>query len=251
MSYAVHFMLSWGLSAPLTVPKGTKQRLLDHVAGVERLLNLKRVASTQRYRSEGDTKANGPDYPDRWDYFDRDWSDIEDELLCKTIEDHNAWVVFTFEQFQLWAKTPFTPTAFIKESEVLTPEDAREIWPGFEKLTVPVERWSGDYYRARMEHLFEVMRGRPSCGVTFDAKPLSQQQAGAVIRLFSEYLDAEDLRLEVVQSPGRGFNGLDRLASLSYDDGGYWCDGCSKTIDYHFIGQCERRKCPLKSEDES
>lgn len=245
MSYDVHFMFSWGLSAPLTVPAGTKQRLLDHVAHVERVLELKRTPC-----AEGNTKAYGPNYPDHWDHWKRDWSEIDDELLCKTILDHNDWVVYTHHQFGEWAKKPFTPTAWIKESEILTPEDAREIWPGFEKLAVPPERWSRDYYRSRMEHVYEVMRGRPEEGVTFDAKPLSQQQANAVINIFEQYLDTHYLRLSVVQSPGRGFNGQDRLAS-SYDGGYDYCDGCFKPIDFDCVGECRKRGCPLLKEANS
>lgn len=252
MSYAIHFSLSSGLAAPLTVPKGTKQRLLDHVSGVERILKLKR---TKPY-SQHDRDAGHPDY---WESFGRwkDWADIDDELLCETVRHHNAWVAETYEWFAIWSNEPFSVPVKrtnqnclywnVTEVETITPEDAREFWPGFAKLDVPIGRWSGDYYRNRMEHLYEVMRGRPEEGVTFDAVALTQQQAGAVINLFSGYLDASDLRLDVVQTPGRGFNGQDRLAS-SYDGGYSWCGGCFKPIDYDCIGECKKRGCPLLKE---
>ena len=251
MSYAVHFMFSWGLATPLTVPKGYTAGLRAHVAGVEGALNLTRIKPF----GEADREAG---HPDHWDSFHREkaWEDIDDDLLCETIVRHNAWVIQTYKEFGMWAQTPFAPGQrtndnqlywYIKESETLTPEDAREIWPGFQQLTVPVERWSRDYYRNRMEHLYEVMRGRPEEGVTMDAKPLSQEQAGAIINLFSTYLDAHDLRLDVVQSPGRGFNGQDRLAS-SYDGGYDYCDKCFKPIDFDCVGQCKKRGCPLLKE---
>ena len=67
----------------------------------------------------------------------------------------------------------------------------------------------------RMEHVYEVLRGHESEGVTFDAKALTPKQAAAVIRMLEPYLDAHDMRLEVPR-------GYDYLASS--DDGGYdWC----------------------------
>jgi hypothetical protein len=252
MSYAVHFSFSLGLSVPLTVPKGTKQSLIDHVAEVERVLELKRI----KPYSQHDRDAG---HADHWDSFGREkaWADIDDELLCKTVQHHNAWVVETYKWFGIWAKEPFSVPVkrtnenclywYVTEVETITPEDAREFWPGFTTLDVPVERWSRDYYQNRMEHLYEVMRGRPQEGVTFDAKALTEQQAGAVINLFSEYIDLHDIRLEVVQSPGRGFNGQDRIAS-SHDGGYTWCDGCFKPIDYDCIGECKKRGCPLLKE---
>jgi hypothetical protein len=91
-----------------------------------------------------------------------------------------------------------------------------------------------------MEHLYEVMRGRESNGVTFDVKPLTEKQAAQVINLFSEFLDPDDLRLNVP-------DGRDYLASSA--DGGYeWCDKCFKPIAEDDTS-CRRRKCPLREED--
>ena len=251
MSFAVHFSFSWCLSKPLTVPAGTKAKALSHVNEVERILGLKQV-----HPGDGNIEAYGTNYPAHWDYFGRDFSEIDEDLLCKTVEDHNAWVRFMYERFEEWAKTPFVPTANIKESEELTPEDAREFWHGFETITLDPKFWNRDYYRARMESLYEVMRGRDSEGASWDGnKPLTQQQAGNVIRLFEQFLDPDDMQLEVVQSPGRGFNGQDRLAS-SYDGGYTWCSGddpkhqgCFKPIDYDCIGECRRKNCPLLAEE--
>ena len=85
MSFAVHFSFSWSLSKTLTVPAGTKAKALAHVQEVERILNLKQVPP-----SEGNIEANGRNYPAHWDYFGRDFSQIDEDLLCKTVEDHNA-----------------------------------------------------------------------------------------------------------------------------------------------------------------
>jgi hypothetical protein len=251
MSFSVHFSFSWGLSKALVVPAGTKAKALAHVQEVERILGLKQVPP-----GDGNIEANGPNYPAHWDYFGRDFSRIDEDLLCKTVEEHNAWVRFMYQQFEEWAKKPFVPTKTTK-SEKLKPADAREFWHGFEIITLDAKFWNRDYYRARMESLYEVMRGRDSEGASWDGnKALTQQQAGNVIRLFEQFLDPDDMRLEVVQSPGRGFNGQDRLAS-SYDGGYEWCSGddprdrgCYKPIDYDCIGDCRRRNCPLKREPE-
>lgn len=243
MSFSVYFDFSWCLAKTLTVPAGTKKDAMDHVNEVQRLLNLKLEPPY-----EGNIKACGELYPAHWDTWKRTgcWDKLDDDLLCKTVESHNVWVRAMYKKFAEYAKKPFVATQR-SGTEELTPADARDFWHGFEILEVPVSRWSIDYYRTRMEALYEVMRGRSEEGTILDSKPLSQQQAAAVIRLFEQYLDNHDLRLDVVQSPGRGFNGQDRIAS-SYDGGYSYCDGCYKPIDYDCIGDCLRRKCPLKRE---
>lgn len=243
MSFCVHFSFSWCLAKTLTVPAGTKTQALDHVNEVQRLLNLELEPPYK-----GNLEAYGDLYPSHWDTWKRNerWEKLDDKLLCDTVEQHNRWVRSMYENFGQYAEKPFVATPHVGTEE-LTPADAREFWHGLTVLEVPVERWTRDYYRARMEALYEVMRGRPEEGMDFDAHPLSQQQAAAVIRLFEQYVDGHDLRLDVVQQPGRGFNGLDLLAS-SYDGGYAYCDGCFKAIDPDSIGDCKRRKCPLMLE---
>ncbi|HEA67728.1 MAG TPA: hypothetical protein ENI07_13020 [Desulfobacterales bacterium] len=86
------------------------------------------------------------------------------------------------------------------------------------------------------------MRGQESDGITFDEiPPLTPEQAGQVIVLFSEYLDTADIRLEVP----RGHN---RLASS--DDGGYlWCEKCG-AVTYEDAEDCDTDGCPLRAEFE-
>lgn len=141
--------------------------------------------------------------------------------------------------FGQWSKKP------VDDGEELTPEDAKRFWFGLRELSVPVYKWTADYYRDRMEHVYEVLRGREHEGVTLDKemkeKPLTPRQAAAVIRLFSEYLDPADLRLDVPWD-------CDYLASSS--DGGYeWCDMCCRPIAPENIGGCRRRGCPLQQEE--
>jgi hypothetical protein len=124
----------------------------------------------------------------------------------------------------------------------MTPNDAQEFWFGFQELEVAPARWTLDFYRNRMEHLYEVMRGKENEGVSFDVKALTPKQAAQVINLFSTYLDSHDLRLDVPKD-------RDYLAS-SYDGGYTWCDKCFAAIAEDGRGECRRRKCPLRDEDD-
>ena len=238
MSFHAFFSFSSGLSAPLSVPKGTKQSYIEHIQHVEKTLGLKRT----KYK----------DHPIHWDRFKRDISKVDDKVLCEAVQEHNAWVRKCYENFRFWSKHPFTvgkghqdkgpnrayPIGW--ESEQVTPEDAQLFWHGFEMLDVPVDKWTREYYVNRMELLYEVMRGRDSEGVSFDEKPLTEKQAAAVIRIFDQYLDAHDTRLDVPR-------GRDYLASSS--DGGYdWCEKCCCAVHPDDIGDCTKKKCPLLEE---
>jgi hypothetical protein len=218
MSFRLFFELSTGLTATVTVPHGTLQRLIAHVEEIERTLKLKRV----RYKEN----------PAHWDR--NNFSGIPDELLCKTVDEHNRLVIWFYQQLLEWNKTP------VADGEPLTPEDAQQFWHGLTRLNIQPHRWTREYYVARMESLYEVMRGRESDGVTFDEKALTPKQAAAVVRVFDQYLDKHDMRLEVP-------NGHDHLAS-SYDGGYHWCEKCGP-MKWDDAMDCKRRKCPLIAEN--
>lgn len=219
MSYQVFFSFSTGLTAPLTVPVGTKAGILRHVSDVEQTLELKLVR-----------RELNPGY---WDYRDR-FEGVDDETLCSTVIRHNEWVRWLYDRVADWAKEPATGN-----TEVITPEDAQAFWHGLTLLEVDTARWTKEYYRERMDHLYEVMRGREDQGVTFDEKALTPKQAASVIRLFSVYLDTNDIRLDVPK-------GGDRLASS--DDGEYdWCERCGAVWPDDAEG-CQKRKCPIREE---
>jgi hypothetical protein len=221
MSFHVFFSFSSGLSAPLNVPQGTKQSYIEHVEHVEKTLGLKQT----KYK----------DNPIHWDNFRRNLSKIDDKVLCETVQEHNDWVRCSYDKFEEWSKNPVK-----KNAEQITPEDAQLFWHGFETLEVPVEKWTREHYVNRMEHLYEVMRGRDSEGVSFDEKPLTGKQAAAVIRIFDQYLDAHDMRLDVPRD-------RDYLAS-SYDGGYDWCEKCCCAVHPDDIGGCTKKKCPLREE---
>lgn len=247
MSYHVFFALSTGLKNPILVPQGTLKVCQDHVARVERVLGFE----VTRYK----------DNPAYWKSTTPRCG-VHDETFCKVAKEHNEWVRWFYGRLCEWCEaTPENPPKgawyagfnldkdprlmvdnYGKPSpppDTLTPEDAQTFWRGLQIIDVPVERWTEDYYRNRMEHLYEVMRGREHEGVTFDERALTPKQAAAVIGLFEEYLDDHDLRLEVP-------NGCDYLASSS--DGGYdWCEKCGPMNPDHVPG-CRRKACPLRAE---
>lgn len=220
MSYHVFFAFSSGLRKPLKAPKGTHAAILKHVQEVEATLNLK----TTQYK----------DNPKHWDSVKLAWQDIDDDVLCKTVESHNDFVRRLYHDMAKWSESP------VNGGEKITPAMAAEWWHGLEILSVPTSRWTRDYYRARMECLYEVMRGRETDGITWDSKvPLSPDQAANVIGLFAEFLDDHDLRLDVPR-------GHDYLAS-SYDGGYEWCEKCG-AVCYDDAIDCKRRGCPLRKE---
>ena len=221
MSVQVFFAFSSGLAVTLKVPTGTKQALLTHVEEVEAILGLKR----SKYK----------DNPVHWDHWDPEYRagfpKVDDELLCKTVGSHNDWVRHTYRKFGEWSAHP------VEGGEEITSEEAALFWHAFQELSVAPRRWTADYYRSRMESLYEVMRGRESEGVSFDVKALTPAQASAVIRIFEPFLDSHDLRLEAP-------HGHDYLAS-SYDGGYSWCDKCFRAMTPDDGACCPRRKCPL------
>ncbi len=222
MSFNVFFDFSVGLKKSLRVPAGTKASLLAHVVAVETTLGIERT----RYK----------DNPIHWggEAYRRGFPDVDNKILCRTAEDHNRWVRWTFDRFQEWSAKP------TERGELLKPADAAEFWHGLERLRVEPARWTPDFYRARMDELYEAMRGRDAAGMIFDAKTLTPKQASAVINLFDPYLDVGDLRLDVPK-------GYDHLLPSGAHEGGYdWCEKCG-AIDPHDDG-CRKRGCPVAAE---
>jgi hypothetical protein len=204
------FSLSTGLRDSIRAPRGTFERIMSHVKGVENALGIKR--------------AKYLDNPEQWSI--PSFENISDETLCETVEFHNEWVRRLHRSFVEWSANP------PMDAEEITPEQAERFWPGLETIEVPVTRWTQKYYVARMQHLFSVMTtGEEEDGVIFDAKKLTPRQAEAVIVLFEQYIDSHDTRLAV---PKGG----------DYLTGDYeWCELCCAAI---VDGPCRKRKCPLK-----
>lgn len=217
MAYHMFFEFASGLAQTVKAPKGTKDSIVAHFAKVETKLDMQ-------------TPGGGS----KWHWFNvRDAvSRADDEVLCEIASNHNAFVRRLYERLGEWSKTP------VKGGEQITPRFMKRYWDGLTNIEVPMSKWTDDYYRERMEHLYEVMRGRESEGVRFDEKPLTERQAAQVINIFS-FLDPGDLRLDVPK-------GCDYLASSS--DGGYdWCEKCGAILPE--VGDnCRKRACPIRAE---
>lgn len=223
MSYCVLFDFSTGLSAPLTVPLGTKEQCLERVNSVERTLGIKRT----QYE----------DNPPHWDHWDDEYRQgfpsVDDKTLCDTAEEHNGWVRWLYGRLAEWSENP------VAGGELLTPEDATEFWPGLRMVSVSPERWTDSYYQERMQGIYETMRGRGSEGMSIDdITPLSPEQANAVICLFSQYLDTGDIRLEVMKD----------CDHLSNSNEYRWCEKCGAVDPYRF---CDNEGCPLNEDEDS
>ena len=153
MSYHVFFSFSSGLEKRIRVPAGTKKGIIEHIEKVEKVLGLKRT----QYEKN----------PIHWDGFDSQFTQgfpgVDDEILCDTVLEHNAWVRRCYLDFSDWSEKPFKSSKGHK-GEWITPKDADKFWHGFQQLEVGASRWTPDYYIAQMEHLYEVMRGRESEG---------------------------------------------------------------------------------------
>jgi hypothetical protein len=216
MSHHVFFMFAEGLAKPMRVPKGTRERMLAHVAEVERTLQLK----TEKYLNN----------PPHWTSESTRFKGIDDKIVCRAVEDHNRMVRWFY---RILSEASGKPKG--KDTELLTPKQAAEFWHGLQILEVDPDRWTADYYRERMEEMYEVLRGRPTNGTAFDAKALNTKQANAVICLFSQYLDSHDIRLEV---PWQRDHLVD---SEEYR----WCERCGAiAIDDVFESDDDNLKCP-------
>lgn len=224
MSYQTFFMFAQGLAKPVRVPRGTVEAMRTHVADVTKVLGFK----VEKHK----------DNPAHWRKKEPG-KKVTDAKYCCTVDEHNRLVRRFYDDLAKWSHTILKG----EDSEVMTVEDAVSFWHGLELLEVPPSRWTKRFFRERMECLFEVMRGRPVEGVTFDAKALTSKQAAAVVNLFSAYLDDHDLRLDCP-------NGRDQLKS-SFDGGYTWCEKCGPVDEGDFsdkVENCSRQKCPLKAE---
>ena len=218
MSFRVYFSMSTGLSKPITVQQGTLAKIEARVHLTEEGLGLEVV----QYK----------DNPKYWKSTKKPKDGISDEVYCQIAESHNRFIRWLYHHFEQHKEKPFP------EGETITPEQSSEFWHGLQEIDVPVERWSRDYYVARMEEMYESLRGRGE-GFTLNSKPLTERQTADVICLFGQWLDTHDCRPDVPK-------GHDYL-STSDDGGYYWCEKCGAVTEQD-AANCTKRKCPIKEE---
>lgn len=218
MSQRVFFALSTSVLHPITVPKGTITKIKERIDFVEKTLGLE----TEQYK----------DNPPHWKNTNPK-DDVSDDLFCQVAEDHNYFVRRLYDTIARCSEKP------AEDGEILTPEESATFWHGLRIIDVPINRWTRDYFVARMEAYYESMRGREAEGIIFDAEPLTPEQADAVMNIFSFILDAHDVRLSVPK-------GHDYLAS--FDDGGYeWCTQCG-AVTFGHVDRCREEGCPARAD---
>lgn len=199
MSFRSFFDFSVGFAKSLYFRTGTYNRVLMQVNETERKLGIRR----EYYGGCC-----------RWSLWPSLVSNqVSDEEYCLAVEEHNEMVRWFYDECDK-AKTRKTK----ERPERITPDMAQGVWLGLRQLGVPPERWSYEYYQARMQAMYSAMRGRESEGIVFDSKPLTVEQARDVIVLFATYLDRHDIRLDVCR-------GHDHLTN-SYSEGYFWCEKC-------------------------
>lgn len=203
MSFFVYFDFSVGFNTTLFFRKGTYERVLLAVNETERRLGIRR----EYY--EGSC---------RWNHWPLVAKTVSDKDYCDAVEKHNSIVRWFYEEC-----SKASNEATKQRPEAISPDMATNLFIGLQQLTVPVQKWTYEYYQARMEAIYDTLRGRPEEGMTFDSEPLSIEQARDVVVLFAQYLDSHDIRLEVCK-------GHDSLTN-SYSEGYFWCSKCG-AVDY-------------------
>lgn len=198
MSFKVFFDLSTGFKCDLYFRPGTFDRVHQTINSTERRLGIRR----EYYRGVCRWKSRPLVNPQT--------SDTE---YCDAVEEHNATVHWFYDAC---CKATTKPTETLTEK--ITPKMAQNLFIGLRQLDVPPERWTREYYQARMDSIYETLRGRQSEGMSLNSDPLTIEQARDVIVLFSQYLDRYDIRLDVCR-------GEDTLTD-SYSDGYFWCTKC-------------------------
>ncbi len=224
MSYHVLFDLSIGLSKPITVPRGTLENILAHIHWAEQELGLIIEENPQSQSGKKYYRNHQPK------------EGVSDETFCQVAEKHYQFIRELYQEFADCSQTPCV------EGETITPEESEKFWYGLTTIEVPVERWTMEYFRARMEEIYDVLRGNSSLlksNIFFDSKALTARQAAEVIGVFSAFLDKWDLRLDVPKD-------RDYLAS-SYDGGYYWCEKCGAVTEED-AARCRKRGCPIRKE---
>jgi hypothetical protein len=204
MSYTFGLNLAQGIIKDITVPKGTKESIWKHIETMEKdIPHLIKVENENYIRWE--THNIFKDI--------KTW-DKENDRLCSVILDHNN---FCWKIHNLLGKC--SETTIDGDNEILTNDEFVKFIYGLQTINVEPERWSREYFLAEMNDIYEVLRGRDCKGRFLDCEPLSIKQCSQVFTLFSEYLDNDDMRLNIP----KGYDEL--MESDSYDGNGYfWCE---------------------------
>jgi hypothetical protein len=241
MSIETRFKFTQGLLKPIEVKAGTLAMIESHKAMLVEVFGLSGDPSQWHWTISSKLRTRCVPSSHRMDLVParEDDAGLLTDKHVRAISCAHRRLVDV-----VWARIATDQAAPLgEEPETITVEQAAEFWPVLSlSIDVPFWRWTAEHYHDRMEHAYEVMRGRSSEGVHFDEEPLTIRQANAAIRIFSQWMDEHDVRLEVP-------NGHDMLKRS--DTGGYdWCEHCGAIDEYEVrseVSGCERGKdCPLR-----
>jgi len=227
-SMAVFFTFATGIKNPITVPLGLLAHCQEHVRYVEEALGLelgepyrdnpRHWKRRDEARCEHDKVlcivASDHNAWIRWlhDSLGRWASEPEwwtkpvpggrmalwgaDRPLVETFD----WGTRVTSRYHCALLVPLNPDR-TPQTEVLTPEQAQTFWHGLQAIDVPVGRWTEEFYRDRMDHLYEVLRGREHEGASIDCDPLTPEQVADVVWLLDTggYIPSGGLDLDVPQ----------------------------------------------------
>jgi len=223
VSFKLFFDLAESFMEPIMVPAGTYKKILNQIESVENELGFKREKHEDN----------------QWHWQETLKDDVSDATFCEVVWSHNAFVRSLHDNLRKWAAEK--PDG---ETEIITVEQSRDFFPGLRQLSVPYERWTEDYFEEKLENIYDIMRGRNRDGVSFDAEPLSEEQAAGVVLLFQEYIVGHERFPKNYDVP----RGCDYLAD-SEDTA--WCEQMGFCVHPNDVGECDGcnvEKCDIYCE---
>ena len=250
MPFKTYFLFRIRMSEPITAPKGTLKSMRDHIGWYRdwrALLASHGVWPKPLAEKEKDTRRV-------WNEEVHDnlleMGTLEEnhtphrlrEMLCRVAMEHNAWVIRIYEDFNEWVENP--PKG---ETETLVPEDMEDVYSVLHDnlIEVPVEHWSEEYYRDRMDVFYGALRGETDGEMLFadSENPLTPRQIDGVINLIAPWLDHYRVDLCVCRGDDE----------LSDSKDSYWCARCGEHIHEDALDEtasdCPNgRDCSLRSE---
>lgn len=157
------------------------------------------------------------------------------DILVNAIYDWNETTKWFW-----WSIKKFKETDINRWRHVeITPAQVQDWIVFLDEIEVPSQYWTPYFYEETMSNLFNAM----TCGedkysnIIITGKRFSITQAEAIIRLFSSFLDTNDVRLNVPD--GHGFLTSDCTS----------CEKCYKTLLSEDIYKCKKRKCFFSEDD--
>lgn len=141
-----------------------------------------------------------------------------DEAICEFASEQCKLVEMAYDMVQ-----KATPEPTTENTALLTQGDFKAILPMLKQVDVPIERWSKDYHRERMDEVYEILRGRPTDKVSWEIPPLTEEQAAGVVWLIDVVLGVDRHQNDLAVCKGQDH--------ISDTNEYHWCEKCG-AVDY-------------------